>query len=76
MSSLYNQPHIFNRFSDIVGRISVYSKISLFSFQELMSARGSIHEENSNALFLIRCAHEIQDVRVMEFVWTDENGGF
>ena len=33
-----------------------------------MSARGSIHEDNSNALFLIRCAHEIQDVRVTELL--------
>ena len=33
-----------------------------------MSARGSIHEDNGNALFLIRCAHEIQDVRVVELL--------
>ena len=42
--------------------------MSLFSFQELMREGGSITKANSNALFLIRCAHEIQDVRVMELL--------
>ena len=42
-------------------------EISLFSFQEWMPLeRGCINDHNSNALFLIRCAYEIQDVRVVE----------
>ena len=48
----------------------------MFRFQQCRPKRGVIDGDDSEALFLIRCAHEIQDARVMQLLASfayDEN---